>query len=53
VSLGTPIVIAIALVLSVVLPAVGAWPLLALVLDDRIESLWLRLRQRRFSQRRG
>ena len=43
----TALILLVALVLSVFVPAVGMWPLLALVLDDRIEGLWLRLRGRR------
>lgn len=47
VSLVTPVILLVALVLSVFAPAVGSWPLLALVLDDRIEHLWLRIRGKR------
>jgi uncharacterized membrane protein len=47
VSLVTPIILLIALVLSIFVPPIGSWPLLALVLDDRIEHLWLRLRGKR------
>lgn len=43
----TPLILLVALVLSVFVPAAGMWPLLALVLDDRIEHLWLRVRGRR------
>jgi uncharacterized membrane protein len=43
----TAAILLIALVLSTVAPAVGSWPLLALVLDDRLERLWTRLRRRR------
>ena len=37
----------VALVLSLVAPGLGAWPLLALVLGDQLEALWLRLVPRR------
>lgn len=47
VSLVTPAILVVALVLSIFIPAVSTWPLLALVLDDRIEHLWLRLRGKR------
>lgn len=47
VSLVTPAILLVALVLSIFVPAVSTWPLLALVLDDRIEHLWLRLRRKR------
>jgi uncharacterized membrane protein len=47
VSLVTPAILLVALVLSIFVPAVSTWPLLALVLDDRIEHLWLRLRGKR------
>jgi uncharacterized membrane protein len=47
VSLVTPAILFVALILAVFAPAVGMWPLLALVLDDRIEHLWLRVRGRR------
>jgi uncharacterized membrane protein len=43
----TPVIIFVALILSIVAPAIGMWPLLALVLDDRLEALWLRIRGRR------
>lgn len=46
-TLVTPAILLVALVLSIFAPAVGSWPLLALVLDDRIEHLWLRLRGKR------
>jgi uncharacterized membrane protein len=49
-SLVTAGIVLVALVLSVVVPAVGSWPLIALVLDDRIEGLWARLRRRRPAQ---
>jgi uncharacterized membrane protein len=41
-----PLILLVALLLSVVAPAVGSWPLFALVLDDRLEALWLRARRR-------
>jgi uncharacterized membrane protein len=47
VSLVTPAILLVALVLSVFVPAVSTWPLLALVLEDRIEHLWLRVRGKR------
>jgi TMEM175 potassium channel family protein len=47
VSLVTPIILLVALVLSIFVPGIGSWPLLALVLDDRIEHLWLRVRGKR------
>ena len=46
-SLVPPLIIFVALVLSIFAPAIGSWPLLALVFDDRIQHLWLRLRGRR------
>jgi uncharacterized membrane protein len=46
-SLVTPLILLVALVLSIFVPSIGSWPLLALVLDDRIEHLWLRLRGKR------
>jgi uncharacterized membrane protein len=46
-SLVTAGILVVALLLSIVVPAVGSWPLIALVLDDRIEGLWARLRRRR------
>jgi TMEM175 potassium channel family protein len=47
VSLVTPAILLVALVLSIFVPAIGSWPLLALVLDDRLEHLWLRIRGKR------
>ncbi len=47
VSLITPAILFVALLLSIFVPSAGMWPLLALVLDDRIEHLWLRLRRKR------
>jgi uncharacterized membrane protein len=47
VPLATPAIIFVAMVLSVFLPGVGSWPLLALVVDDRIQRAWLRLIHRR------
>jgi uncharacterized membrane protein len=47
VSLVTPAILFVALILSIFAPAIGMWPLLALVLDDRIQHLWLRLRGKR------
>lgn len=47
VSLVTPAILFVALVLSIFVPGFGSWPLLALVLDDRIEHLWLRVRGKR------
>jgi uncharacterized membrane protein len=46
VSLITAAILLIALVLSIVVPAVGPWPLLALIFDDTIEKGLLRLRRR-------
>jgi uncharacterized membrane protein len=46
-SLVTPLILLVALVLSIFVPAIGSWPLLALVLDDRLQHLWLRLRGKR------
>ena len=43
----TPLILVVALVLAVFVPAIGSWPLIVLVLDDRIEHLWLRLRGKR------
>jgi hypothetical protein len=43
----TPVILLVALLLSIFAPAIGMWPLLALVLDDRLEHLWLRIRGRR------
>lgn len=43
----TPAILFVALVLSIFVPGFGSWPLLALVLDDRIEHLWLRVRGKR------
>lgn len=39
-------ILLVALLLSIAVPAVGSWPLIALVLDDRLEQLWVRLRRR-------
>jgi uncharacterized iron-regulated membrane protein len=47
VSFVTPVLLLVAMVLAVLQPAIGTWPLLALVLDDRIGHLWLRLRGKR------
>jgi uncharacterized membrane protein len=46
-SLVPSLIIFVTMVLSIFLPGVGSWPLLALVFDDRIQHLWLRLRGRR------
>ncbi len=43
----TPVILFVALVLSIFAPSVGMWPLLALVLEDRLEQGWLRLRGKR------
>lgn len=43
----TAAILLVALLLSLVVPAVGSWPLIALVLDDRLEQLWIRIRRRR------
>lgn len=47
VSVFTALILFVALVLSSFVPAAGMWPLFALVLDDRLENLWLRVRHRR------
>jgi uncharacterized membrane protein len=47
VSFATPVVLLIAMLLAFVQPSIGTWPLFALVLDDRIERVWLRLTRRR------
>ncbi|HEV7654193.1 MAG TPA: TMEM175 family protein [Mycobacteriales bacterium] len=47
VSFVTPAILLVALVLATVQPAIGTWPLIALVLDDRLEHLWMRLRGHR------
>lgn len=43
----TPLILLVALFASLAAPAVGSWPLFALVLDDRLEQLWLRIRGHR------
>jgi hypothetical protein len=43
VSVVTAALLLIALVLSIVVPAVGTWPLLALVADDAIEKVVFKL----------
>jgi TMEM175 potassium channel family protein len=47
VSFVTPVLLLIAMVLAILNPAIGTWPLFALVIDDRIENLWLRIRGKR------
>ena len=47
VSFVTPVLLLIAMVLAVLNPAIGTWPLFALVIDDRIDNSWLRTRRRR------
>jgi uncharacterized membrane protein len=47
VSFVTPVLLLIAMLLAVLNPAIGTWPLFALVVDDRIENLWLRIRGKR------
>jgi uncharacterized membrane protein len=47
VSLVTPAILLVALLLSIFVPAIGMWPLLALVVDDRLEHLWFRVRGKR------
>ena len=42
-----PVLLLIAMVLAIFVPAIGSWPLFALVLDDRLEHAWLRLRGHR------
>jgi hypothetical protein len=44
VSAVTPAILFVALILSIFVPSIGMWPLLALVVQDRIERLWLRVR---------
>ena len=41
----TPLILLVALLASLVVPGVGSWPLFALVFDDRLEALWLRIRK--------
>jgi uncharacterized membrane protein len=53
VSFVTPVLLLIAMALAVLNPAIGTWPLFALVIDDRIEALWLRIRGRRGPGRRA
>jgi uncharacterized membrane protein len=43
----TALILLAALLLSLVVPAVGSWPLITLVLSDRLDRLWARLRRRR------
>lgn len=45
-SLVTAVIVLVALLLSIVVPSVGSWPLIALVLSDRLDNLWVRLRRR-------
>ena len=45
-SLITAGIVLVALLLSLVVPAVGSWPLIALVLSDRLDDLWARVRRR-------
>jgi uncharacterized membrane protein len=47
VSFVTPVLLLIAMALAILNPAIGTWPLFALVVDDRIENLWLRIRGKR------
>jgi uncharacterized membrane protein len=47
VSAVTPAILFVALILSIFVPSIGMWPLLALVVQDRIEGLWLRVRGKR------
>jgi uncharacterized membrane protein len=46
-SIITASILLVALVLTAIWPGVGAWPLLALLLDDPVERLWFRVRRRR------